>query len=463
MATVHSLTINPVKDFFTENEKQVFFDWFIISSKSDWPGISDSEKALINDWSAKNRDKFDDNDLDGLYIPRFIYGIYLSQTMENIIAASKANNVAHIDRICGEAVDVMKISGTDGYVIDIQTSGQTISIMSDILVLGTGSLDSKQINNGLLGNHLCINDIYEPSFDINLKKIANALLLIEPHKRDILIIGSNASASEIVHLLCKSRELDQHTFNKLFILSTSGLPDRLHVNADHDHILEYLKALSETGHFTADELILAIEADVKNAACKGLSVGEIHYSLSDRVVKMQQNLNAEESLKFFKDHGWAFTRITRRTNGDYYFTEKELVKAEKLYFIKGRFVKLCDEQNSTDGLTFIYKATAESIEKQYEQAFPIVIHCGGAEHISDTSSKLLKNLLDKEICRINTANMGLAVDEYFAANDNLYIMGPLLAGVYNSKFKFWHLENAKKLNTLAAIVAGTILSKIESV
>jgi len=56
--------------------------------------------------------------------------------------------------------------------------------------------------------------------------------------------------------------------------------------------------------------------------------------------------------------------------------------------------------------------------------------------------------------------MGLYADENFLANDNLYLIGPLLAGIYNAKHKFWHLENAKRLNGLALILSKTITEKI---
>jgi len=219
--------------------------------------------------------------------------------------------------------------------------------------------------------------------------------------------------------------------------------------------------LQATGKYTADDLMAAIEKDVKNAAdVHGLSVGKIHYSLSDKVVKMQQSLGVDEGMKFFNKHGWSFTRITRRTSEAYYFTGRELIDQGKLNFIKGRFVKLCDEQKSADGLNFKYKKPGDTQETTYEKTFPIIINCAGAEHISDTSSKLLRNLLAKGLCKINDNKMGIAVDEYFAAAPEFYIIGPLMAGIYNSKYKFWHLENAKRLSGLGATLADTILASM---
>jgi len=461
-SSLQSLTINPVKDFLTEAETAGFFTWLKDLEADNYPGIANAERGIIGAWTRKNGGKLEGAARYDLYIPRFLYGLYLSQKMEKVIASAKADNIAHVELVCGEAVDIQQISGASRYMIDIEADGRNFEIACKILVLSTGSLGTRKITNGLAGPHLCINDIYEPSLTVNFKKITDQLLAIKPAKRNVLIIGSNASASEIVHLLAAADQVDNGIFNQIFILSTSGLPDHLHVNADHDHLLQNLKALSEAKNFTADELMTAIENDVKYAAQNQLSVGRIHYSLSDRVVKMQQKLNADEALRFFTTYGWPFTRITRRTNEDYYYTAKDLEAAQRLHYIKGRFVKPSEAQTNSDGLTFVYTTAGDKTEKEYGQVFPVIVHCGGAEQLCNTSSRLIAGLLEKGICEINETNMGLAVDENFLANDGLYIIGPLLAGIYNAKFKFWHLENSKRLNILADALADTLLSKIGS-
>jgi uncharacterized NAD(P)/FAD-binding protein YdhS len=458
--SIHSLTINPVKDFFQDTEKPLFFNWLNAQRANDMPGIADAHKSVMKNWLTDNADSLNATDLDGLYIPRFLYGIYLAQKLENMIADCKKNHIAHIDLISGEAIDAEKVNGTEGYTIDVQTIDGIVTLSTKVLVLGTGSLDTRKITSGLQTNYLCIDDVYDPTLEINLKKISETLLALSPEKRDMMVIGSNASASEMVHILYKLSKAQPGGLNKIYILSTSGLPDRLYVNSDYGYVLENLNALEEAGNYTADALITAIVADVKNTEKKGLSVGKIHYSLSEKAIGIQNKFTPEEAQKFFNDHGWTFTRVTRRTSESYYFTEKELVDAGKLEFIKGRFVKLCDEQNHAGGLKFIYKAVNETAEKEFEKAFPIIINCAGAEDIAATTSKLLRNLLDKHILEINNNRMGIAVDETFAANHNLYIIGPTIAGIYNAKFKFWHLENAKRLNTLAPILAGTVLAKI---
>ncbi len=458
--SIHSLTINPVKDFFQEQDKPEFFNWFNELKKNNWPGVEDVEKGILNNWFSQNAGKLNHEGLNGVYIPRFLYGLFLSQKLTGIIADCEQRDITKVDLITGEAVDAEQIAGTDGYLLAVETPGQTLAITANVLVLTTGCLDVKRITNGALSMFLCIDDVYSPSLAASLDKISEALAALPPQKRNVLIIGSNASASELVHILSRNSGKKQEGFNKIVILSGSGLPDRLHVNADYDHLLDELRKLEDAGNYTADALIAAIERDVKNAAAQQLSVGKIHYSLSDRVFKIQQKLNPGEALKFFNEHAWAYTRITRRTSEDYYFTEQELVESGKLQFIKGRFIKLCDGQSHPDGLRFMYKPVRGTAAKECDEAFPVIINCSGSEPVTNTTTRLIRNMLDKGLLNINHNNMGLAADEQFAAAENLYIMGPLLAGIYTLKYKFWHLENAKRLNGLTAALSNTLVSKM---
>lgn len=458
-ASVHSLTINPVKDFFLEEEKPVFFQWLEKFRSGDQGIITAQEKEVLDDWILSYSDKLDQGNVDGVYIPRFLYGVYLAQKLENIIDDCKANNLAKVDLISGEVINAVK-QDENQYAVEIKSVEERFFIRTNVLVLSIGGLDINRSNGNSSGRFLNIDDIYYPTLDVTLNKIDAALTLLPQPIRNILIIGSNASASEMVYLLNKRNKVNQNSFNKIVILSNSGLPDRLVVNSDYDHILMHLRDLEEKENYSADALMDAIEKDVKNAIENQLSAGNILYSLNERFFKIQKKLSDIEALKFFRVHGWSYTRITRRTSENYYIAEAELIKTGKLHFLKGRFVKLCDEQNNNGGLNFTYEASDTVIEKEYSGAFPIIINCTGSEHITNTSTTLIKNLISKQIVKINENGMGLAVDENFAANNNLYIMGPLLAGIYTKNYKFWHLENAKRLNSLASALSDIIFSKI---
>jgi len=455
-SSVHSMTINPVKDFLEDAEKPVFINWVKKIQAANWPGVSETQRTVLNKWFERTVNK--DIPVDTIYLPRFLYGLYLSQKLESIIADCNAKNIIKLDLITGEAIGVDK--NDKSYIISIDKGDEQLTIATKTMILATGSLDTRYINTQDDDKHLCINDIYYPALEQNFETIINQLKSLPAEKRKVLVIGSNASASEIIHLLGKYRNVDDKIVNKITVLSNSGrLPELLHVHHDdYGHLMHSLNALAETGQPTADELIDAIEKDVAAAMANNYTMGQIYYSLGDRAVKLQQMLSPDEQLKFFNEHGWTLTRITRRTSEDYHFTEQDLIKDNLLEFIKGRFVELTAGDRGDLPLLINPKIRPESI--LYTEVFPVVINCIGAEDITTTASSLIKSLFNNGICRINHNGMGIAVNEDFMANEGCYIIGPLLAGIYNSKYKFWHLENAKRLNSLGATLANTLVAKV---
>ena len=78
--------------------------------------------------------------------------------------------------------------------------------------------------------------------------------------------------------------------------------------------------------------------------------------------------------------------------------------------------------------------------------------------IWDTSSSpLINSLINKKICVANATNRGFEVTENFEANKNLFVMGPLLGGIFNSRVKYWHVENAKRVHALSSMLADAIV------
>ena len=64
----------------------------------------------------------------------------------------------------------------------------------------------------------------------------------------------------------------------------------------------------------------------------------------------------------------------------------------------------------------------------------------------------MSNLINKGICKVNSTNKGLIVNEDFEANDNFYVIGPMLGGIFNNKIRLWHVENAKSIFRIATLM-----------
>ena len=89
------------------------------------------------------------------------------------------------------------------------------------------------------------------------------------------------------------------------------------------------------------------------------------------------------------------------------------------------------------------------------------MNCGGFEDLEESSSRLIHNLVSKNICRVNNTKRGVEVSEEFEANKNLYVMGPLLGGIFNKKIKYWHVENAKRVHALSSMLSEVIVDSLK--
>ena len=86
-----------------------------------------------------------------------------------------------------------------------------------------------------------------------------------------------------------------------------------------------------------------------------------------------------------------------------------------------------------------------------------MVNCTGFEELPDSSSLLIRNLVEKRLCRVNSSNRGFDVNEDFEANTRLYIVGPLLGGIFNNKLRYWHVENAKRIYKAGSMLADIIV------
>jgi uncharacterized NAD(P)/FAD-binding protein YdhS len=54
------------------------------------------------------------------------------------------------------------------------------------------------------------------------------------------------------------------------------------------------------------------------------------------------------------------------------------------------------------------------------------------------------------------------VNERLEASENLYVIGPLVAGNFNSKVRFWHVESALRIVGLSKLLAESIFQSLVS-
>ena len=76
--------------------------------------------------------------------------------------------------------------------------------------------------------------------------------------------------------------------------------------------------------------------------------------------------------------------------------------------------------------------------------------------LDSSSSRLITSLLNNKLCYINSTNRGFVVNDRLEASENVYVIGPLVGGNFNEKFRFWHVESASRIVGLAKLLAESL-------
>jgi uncharacterized NAD(P)/FAD-binding protein YdhS len=461
-SSVNSLTITTFGEFIHPNEKEDFLIW-LEATKEDWmKNVIAHGGETATQWIQNNRPHIDEKKWDDIYIPRFLYGLFLHEKINALIKKAQQNETASIDLIHAEATDVSRLSNGSYEIITGGNNKKTTLLTSQKIVIAIGSGTIKPVpapenSNTEDPGYFYINDTYYPSLDNNLEEITKVLSGInKKEEKNILIVGSNASSLELIYLI-KTKPVFAKLLNKVVVISFSGmLPHRITEHSFPDYHFENLEHLKKQKYNSTD-LIHTIEKDLDIAFAKGVHIGDMYYQLSDLVVELLKNLGHEQEKDFYSRYGNRFTKLIRRAGAEYRDAAQELIDSDKLELIKGSFSKL---RKSKSGAQLTYSNTAHKNEIDFPLSFPIVINCGGVEDLGESSSPLINNLVNKKICSVNATNRGFEVTEKFEANKNLYIMGPLLGGIFNNRVKYWHVENAKRVHALSSMLAEAIVESL---
>jgi uncharacterized NAD(P)/FAD-binding protein YdhS len=204
-----------------------------------------------------------------------------------------------------------------------------------------------------------------------------------------------------------------------------------------------------------------IESDLDIAYQKGVHIGDTYYQLSDLVVELLNALPEKEQKHFYNVYGMKFTKLIRRAGADYRDMAEGLMQAGIVELVRGRLEDLVTVSKGKT-LRVSYASAENGSILQHPLLFPLVVNCTGFEDLPHSSSTLIRNLVEKKLCTINSTQRGFEVNEEFEANKGLFVVGPLLGGIFNSRLRYWHVENARRIfiagSMVAEILANLVLS-----
>jgi len=463
-SSVNSLVITSLREFVHEPEKTSFIRW-LEANKSRWLNHLKQHGGVAGArWIKANQRFMKTGDWDAMFLPRFVYGLYNSEKLSASLGVLKQRRLAEVTLIQAEAVDLAPAS-VDPYVITLeQPDGKFSLLSSERVVVAIGSPPASRIQGETSDAHkphTYINDIYCPSEEVILERLHEVLAAIpEKQKRNILILGSNASSLETLYLINHRPEL-KALANSVVVISRSGtLPHKI-CDQPPDFEFTELGLLKQKRSFNALDLIAAIKKDVQRAEDASANIADLFHAASAVVGELIKQMDVAEQEQFFCRHGMTFSKLMRRAGREYREAADELAADGKLVMVKGEFREL--SASAGDGFVSATYARSETeASVTHPLPFPIVINCGGFEELNKSSCRLIANLVGKKICKVNSTNRGFQVNETLEANRNLYVIGPLIGGNFNNKIRFWHAESAPRISGLAKLLAGCLFDSLSA-
>jgi len=454
-----ALIITPLKEFLPDPERNLFIDWLKANNQSVLTSLEARTGLLNSRWLESYRQAISQNRWDELFVPRYLFGCYLQDRVSSLLEKAEAKNYLQCDPISADICDLQKLDN----IYQMETVDGNFFLAHKV-VLAIGSPPNKSAFSRQLekierspDEHLCcVTNMYEPSQDKNIERIRQHLLDAPNSTRQILIIGSNASALETIYSLNNRPEVAQ-LIDRYVVLSPSGeFPHRINNAADNSSFVpEKLDLLIQQPTFTAKQIYQAVQADVETALANGETIDGTYRIISQRVIAGLNLLSYEEQRQFVIKYGIKIGKFQRRAGADYLNVTDKLLFEGKLQFIKGKFVNTIPIANNQSGFEFVTPTSSEL--EAFSSPIQAIINCAGFQNLTQSSSSLIANLIQRGICIPNDSLGGFEVNENFETSKNVYLMGPLVAGNINEKLKVWHAESCGRIFNLSQSLARILV------
>jgi len=467
VSTETALTITSLRDFLPKTEKHEFIVWLeankdrlmrrhCVSMQTGDPLL----RNVIREWYTENAAAVNSNQWDDLCLPRRWFGEYITERVEKAISRCTELGLIEFETVRAEVVGVTRSSQHNFELYLGENYGKISELISEYLVLAIGSPPRckiepffEAVDVAHRSDFILIEDVYSPDFGSSLERILNQHSEGKAKERkNVLIVGSNASALEVIYHL----RLNLDRINEIFILSPdASLPMLIgHVNKKitvPSLNLDLLKEAADKGILTAEQLFTATAKDVANAKVAGYNISDINAQVTHTMAGYLAQLSLEEQFVYFERFGMKTTKMMRRAANEYRLPLDDLMTRGKLKLIAGRYKSMFKDK--TGNLSILYHDTDRKEITLNASQISVLINCTGAEPLNHTSSSVINALVSAGLAQVTGNLLGLVVNEAFEASENLFVMGPLLAGNINKTINSWHVENAGRISLLAQPLA----------
>ena len=455
-----ALLISSLKEFLPqETERRAFAAW--LGKNRDWvfDRFEQGDGELAAKWLRTNEQAMSAGLWDDLFVPRYTFGLYLQQRLADILRRAAAGGILECSLMAAEVVDIQRLK--DVHKIDfVIASGGGGAVLAKKVILGIGSPPNAVVEqpkaNGAGGSGCFVGDMYEPSLELNIRRIGESLRQAHGQRPQVLIVGSNAGALDALFCLNNSRELSGLISRFVILSSNAEFPHRISrkvylTNYSPRHLHDLVKARA----LTARQILEAVRMDVACAKAQNINITDLYADISTAMIAALNQLSVVEQKKFVAKYGVEIGKLQRRAGAEYLDVVDALVAQGRIELLKGRCVRCISLGDGDLGCEYV--TGWGRTKKVHAGPFGVVINCAGFQDVTRSSSTLIRNLIRRKICVPNASKRGFLITENFEASKNCYLMGPLVAGNLAGKIRVWHAESCTRIIGMSRQLAEVLL------
>jgi uncharacterized NAD(P)/FAD-binding protein YdhS len=448
-----SLTLFSLNDFLPDDERVRFTEWLTDHHRVT-PGT-----GIDPAWFERHRADIAEGRWDRLFIPRRLYGAYLSERARTAMLAAESDGIAQFTLTTADvtAIDPMK----DGYVVSTShRDGPTIAFATTTVALTVGSPPARRLCADDESIDGLIHDVYDPGLNATLSRVRRTLAALPIVQRRILVVGGNATALEFV-LACQDIVRDLQA--TITVLTPTGRPRHWRPKKGSD--VAELRAIAALkikvgggGSVTAQELLDAVSCDLRAAVESGTD-GATVPRIAASIPYFAASLNNGERAALAAHYGMQISNLLRQDSRDSVDIVESCVESGAVEFSAGRY-RGC----KTDGHSLRVSVTDDAgNEYDLDAKYGVVVGAMGFEDVSATRSPLLREMLRSGLVDPSSSNTGLRVDSRFRAAPGLFVVGPLVAGNVGEDMVIWHAESVRRIMAIARAVAPSIAREMGAI
>jgi uncharacterized NAD(P)/FAD-binding protein YdhS len=395
------LLLTSLRSFLPDTERTAFLEWF-----------GQNHHLVPRAWAQAHRHQIDVGAIEDLCLPRSVFGTYVKALVTDTSERARQNDLATVTLVAGEVIHLRPTSG--GY--EAQTrSGTTLHARRAVVAVGAPPATLPHVLHGT----------------------ADAATRV-------LVIGGNAAAAEAIYLGEQRAAAGGLVAPGWTVLTPSGrLPDR-HCVANPEMVVPTptLDAVAAQAAFTAEDVCVAASADLENGRAITPNFADVYGPVTARVGGLLSRLGPDQQAPLADGLGHRLGKLTRWVGNDYADAIDKAGADDRLRVVAGTYSDLVAAEPNSD--VQVRYTDTNGCEVTSAESFDLVLHCAGAGSVSSASSSELLSSLSERY-RPNPSGRGFVVNDSFALDDGLYIMGPLLAGNVLAGRAVWHMEQASRI------------------